>query len=129
MNFIEAVAIFESSALTSVSDTLAAEARQIIQATLDAYARQIVQATLDAYDALEPDWSKAPDWAQWYAIDSDGVGYWYGSEPTFQPLDGAWGAPKREYERQHDIDDLLHDIDDLLGVLACQLFLWQRPEA
>lgn len=35
-----------------------------------------------AFDALAPDWSQAPDWALWYAIDSGGMRVWYETEPT-----------------------------------------------
>lgn len=27
------------------------------------------------------DWSKAPDWATWYAVDDDGWGNWYEDMP------------------------------------------------
>jgi hypothetical protein len=35
------------------------------------------------------DWSKAPDWAQWAAIDLTGVGYWYEFRPVFLMV--MWG--------------------------------------
>lgn len=28
-----------------------------------------------------PDWANAPKWAQWFAIDGDGEGYWYKEKP------------------------------------------------
>jgi hypothetical protein len=28
-----------------------------------------------------PDWATAPEWAQWFAIDGDGEGFWYAKEP------------------------------------------------
>lgn len=38
----------------------------------------------------EPDWSTAPEWAQWFAIDDDGEGYWFSFKP--QIIDGTWGG-------------------------------------
>jgi hypothetical protein len=35
------------------------------------------------------DWSKAPEWAQWAAIDNTGVGYWYEFRPVFLMV--MWG--------------------------------------
>lgn len=31
---------------------------------------------------LEPDWSKAPGLAKWWAVDEDGTARWYWAEPT-----------------------------------------------
>lgn len=28
-----------------------------------------------------PDWSTAPDWAQWWALDANGQAYWYERKP------------------------------------------------
>lgn len=37
-------------------------------------------------DPFAFDWSHAPEWANWYTVDSDGVGYWHEDKPTiFQP--------------------------------------------
>lgn len=39
--------------------------------------------------APEPDWTKAPQWAMWWAVDCDGYAWWYRYEPS---CDGdAWG--------------------------------------
>ena len=35
-------------------------------------------------DPYAPDWSQAPEWAQWYAIDGDGQRWWFEIEPTFK---------------------------------------------
>ena len=40
-----------------------------------------VRQMLDAYAALAPNWSNAPKWAQWYAIDADGITHYYEMEP------------------------------------------------
>ena len=60
MNFIDAAGVLADSAELLADDMLAREAKSI------------VQETVDAYDALAPDWSLAPVWAQWYAIDASG---------------------------------------------------------
>ena len=40
---------------------------------------------------IQPDWSDAPSWAQWWAMDSDGYAYWYRDQPTFK--NGTWLRP------------------------------------
>jgi transcription elongation factor Elf1 len=30
----------------------------------------------------QPDWSKAPEWAKWWAVDADGEAFWYELEPS-----------------------------------------------
>jgi hypothetical protein len=44
-----------------------------------------------------PDWSKLPDWANWWAVDRNGMVRLFGEEPEFQNggwawVSGAWGA-------------------------------------
>lgn len=36
------------------------------------------------------DWSKAPEWANWHAIDSDGGGYWYEVKPILHRNQREW---------------------------------------
>ena len=31
---------------------------------------------------FEPDWSVAPDWASWWAVDMNGDSHWYSFEPV-----------------------------------------------
>jgi len=38
------------------------------------------------------DWSKAPDWAQYWAMDSDGDAFWYEKSPLIDEPDGVWTA-------------------------------------
>jgi len=33
---------------------------------------------------IKPDWSTAPEWAQYWAIDNDGRAYWYEHKPTIE---------------------------------------------
>lgn len=37
--------------------------------------------------SITPDWSTAPQWAQWWGVDSCGCAWWYEAEPKEpQPL-------------------------------------------
>ena len=59
----------------------------------DAHAdAEIVYAWLDAQpDAPIPDWTTAPPWAQWWAVDEDGRTYWYDRQPYVEKADdGCW---------------------------------------
>jgi len=38
----------------------------------------------------EVDWSKAPRWANYWAMDDDGAAFWYEKKPTCVYKDGAW---------------------------------------
>src|SRR5688572_2979005 len=38
----------------------------------------------------EPDWSQAPEWAQWWAVDANNSAYWYEIKPTL--LINCWVA-------------------------------------
>lgn len=49
-----------------------AEDRRIIAEALEELAPLV---------AAGPDWSKAPDWARWAAMDDDGSWYWYKRKP------------------------------------------------
>ena len=40
-------------------------------------------------DMPKPDWSRAPEWAQWWAVDEDGSAYWFDSMPFHLSL-AAW---------------------------------------
>lgn len=47
-----------------------------------------------------PDWSQAPAWAQWWAMDTDGWHYWYSEQPELKENLGYWGrAAADECER------------------------------
>lgn len=45
--------------------------------------------------AMKPDWKDAPEWAQWLAMDADGLWAWYASEPRRILDSDMWqlGAP------------------------------------
>ena len=44
-------------------------------------AREVIKKIADAYAALAPDWSQAREWANFFAIDSDGTAVWYEEAP------------------------------------------------
>jgi hypothetical protein len=107
VNFIEAVDIFEASATTLIRDTLAADARPVIQATLAAYAQ------------LAPDWTQAPEWAQWCAIDAGGDQCWYAGEPHAGDGANAWMSADGQYE-------VCRELSIPIGI-DWRLCKWQRP--
>lgn len=43
----------------------------------------------------KPDWSKAPEWAYWWAVDENGKAYWYPEQPSVYDDSGRWD--KGEY--------------------------------
>ena len=45
------------------------------------YFRPATPEELGVTAAIEPDWSKAPEWAQYWAVDADGAQYWYENKP------------------------------------------------
>ena len=103
MNFIDAAGVLADSADVAYHDLLAREAKSI------------VQATVAAYDALAPDWSQAPDDAEWYTIDAENQCYWHIDEPIY---DGEWWSNTAEFSGFTEIP---------LGV-DWRLCKWQRPE-
>ena len=44
------------------------------------------------------DWSTAPDWANWAAMDSDGSAQYYGLRPKIQSELGFWYDSAKEYK-------------------------------
>jgi hypothetical protein len=40
--------------------------------------------------AVQPNWEDAPEWAEWYAVDSTGSGFWYPDEPVLDVEAGVW---------------------------------------
>ena len=72
-----------------------------------------------AYDALAPDWSQAPEWAQWYTIDGKGEGNWHVEEPEHNEWRCQWfSAWPHSYGGTVVIP---------LGI-DWRLCKWQRPE-
>lgn len=49
-------------------------------------------AWLDAQPAApEPDWTQAPEWAQWWAVQASGFAKWYQDKPAIEW--GDWRVP------------------------------------
>lgn len=71
----------------------------------------------------DPDWSHAPEWAQWWAVDSSCMAYWYQTQPTMVP--GMWYCPKGHGHWSCMVGD--EPIDLPLGC-DWRLTLRRRPE-
>jgi hypothetical protein len=55
-------------------------------------------ARVEPENTPEIDWSQAPDWAQFAAMDEDGEWYWYGLKPrTHEGADCWYGGGKSDY--------------------------------
>ena len=105
MNFLDAVGVLADSADVAYHDLLAREAKSI------------VQATVAAYDALAPDWSQAPDDAEWCVIEPTGDCYWHEAEPT--PVGLSWESGTADFAGFVFVIPLGVD---------WRLLKWQRPE-
>lgn len=83
-------------------------------------AQSVLMGALDAYDALAPTpemFIRHP-WAQWYALDADGVAHYYEVEP--QPHDRAfWFCNSGKYTIGQR-----REIHDHVNWRLCK---WQRP--
>lgn len=68
----------------------------------------------------EPDWSTAPAWAQWWAVDARGIGLLYECEPVLAELEWWRVDPACRYQKAMKVD----------LPLGCdwRLTLRQRPE-
>ena len=70
-----------------------------------AYWCTIVPVTQELLNKFLPkmyNWSKAPDWAQWAATDSNGVVYWYGVKPYVDRFSNRWMPSRREVRQALD---------------------------
>ena len=118
MNFIDAAGVLADSAELPFHDLMAREAKEI------------VQATVNAYDALAPDWSQAPDGAQWYTIDADGVATFFDVEPEWEMFEWVIDWRSDPDAPSYPNEPLILDapkIDVPIGV-DWRLLKWQRPE-
>lgn len=50
----------------------------------------------------KPDWSEAPEWAEWLAQDRDGQWGWYEVEPRQSPYADTWFWEDGEWEEAAD---------------------------
>ena len=118
MNFLDAAGVLADSVEVPYHDLMAREAKEI------------VQATVNAYDALAPDWSQAPDGAQWYTIDADGVATFFDVEPEWERFEWVIDWRSDPDAPSYPNEPLILDapkIDVPIGV-DWRLLKWQRPE-
>lgn len=54
----------------------------------------------------QPDWSQAPDWAQWWAVDSCGHPFWFENKPYFRRQEPScvWHNQKGKEQRLSWLD-------------------------
>lgn len=94
-------------------------------------AQSQVASLIAAYDALAPDWSQAPDGAQWYAIDADGVATFFDVEPEWEMFEWVIDWRSDPDAPSYPNEPLILDapkIDVPIGI-DWRLLKWQRPEA
>lgn len=84
-------------------------------ASTDADIAAIAQM-IAAYDALAPDWSQAPEDAEWYTIDAENQRYRHIDEPSL--FDATWDSNGMDWAGFTDVP---------LGI-DWRLCKWQRPE-
>ena len=74
------------------------------------------------YDTLAPDWSNAPEWAQFYVVVPSGRAFWSETELEILPEGDGW----------RDKDEIgllsLAGLVDLPLGIDWRLCKWQRPE-
>ena len=78
---------------------------------------------LDAWSALAPDWSRAPEWAQWYAVDKIGATF-FATEPYADEEECCWSFLNDGNQPEPiEIDVVI--LPDHIDWRDCK---WQRPE-
>lgn len=80
-----------------------------------------------AESELMADWSQAPEWAMWWAVDPAGWASWYQEEPVMYLTDNYSGWVVRTingYQQGHDLE--APSIDIPLGI-DWRTLLRQRP--
>ena len=75
--------LHQSSQRALVPSTELDAARQRI-AALEAEVERLRAAS----QVPHPDWTKAPEWAQWWAVDARGISWWYQHQPA--PVETEW---------------------------------------
>ncbi len=70
------------------------------------------------YNALEPDWTSAPPWAQWHVISANGQCYWTSSEPL---------VAENRWSLSGSIQENFIGASLSIGI-DWRLCKWQRPE-
>lgn len=54
----------------------------------------------------EPDWAAAPTWAAWWAVDKDGLPYWYAERPDAPGKSVWWNEIGSQRQRVQPIGRL-----------------------
>ena len=90
---------------------------EAIKAVLSATSSDALRELVAAYDALAPDWSQAPDDAEWCVIEQTGDCYWHEAEPT--PVGLSWESGTADFAGFVFVIPLGVD---------WRLCKWQRPE-
>lgn len=67
---------------------------------------------------MAPDWTQAPEWAQWWAVDNDGSAYWFEVEPF--DIGVSWWET---YDGRFTLADRIDYIN-----IAWRSTLTQRPQ-
>lgn len=86
----------------------------------DAVTRLYAALDNNQLEALRPDWSQAPDWAMWWAVDANGRTNWYEVEP--RRIGELWSVARSDKWTAGG------DVDLPLGIDWRQT-LQRRPEA
>ena len=73
-------------------DGIAYECFELAEAMLAENDKRVVKLPDVFFDAnkneeWQPDWSQAPDWANWWAIDKDLVSFWHEDKPKFDEIE------------------------------------------
>lgn len=66
----------------------------------DSLLADMAQELLQRRQADRAIWENAPDWAEWFARDSDSIGFYYSEEPeqgTDYWIEGGRNCPMREW--------------------------------
>jgi hypothetical protein len=94
-------------------------------------AQSQVASLIAAYDALAPDWSQAPDGAQWYTIDADGVATFFDVEPEWEMFEWVidWRSDPDAPSYPNEPWILDAGFTDVPLGIDWRLCKWQRPEA
>lgn len=58
-----------------------------------------------------PDWSTAPEWANWRAADADGVVWYYGKKPSLGPLVWFWEDCRIDRIGEFEIEDWQNSLE------------------
>ena len=73
-------------------DGIAYECFELAEAILAENDKRVVKLPDVFFDAnkneeWQPDWSQAPEWADWWAIDKDLVSFWHEDKPKFDEIE------------------------------------------